>query len=272
MNRRERRGEQGPTVIPVDWQVPAVIRLQAKLQNEKTAYWLIVVITALATAPLGYWLASLGVFLYALSTSQLATGQALPGWVGPGFGPYGLGSSLAGSLVTFVGGGALPVCVIVWAVIAYNRQLAFTTHDILAGQAALMLIDDQYARLIEEERRQHYRLSINPVTLGDTFVDRVNFFAHYYLQFRHLAHGPGQPRIPTAIERNCWLEGTLGCVSGCLNTCTCIGAPLTIPLVLRVLLSWSKQVAIKQAVTDYLIGRHDAFLERLAFDRERGRI
>jgi len=179
---------------------------------------------------------------------------------------------VAGSLLSLGSGVLVPALVIVWALTAYNRQVAFTTRDILAGQAALMLIDEQYARIIDEQRREHYRLNFNPVSLGETIGDRLNFFAHHYLLFRHLALGPRELRIPTVIERNCWLEGVLSCLGGCFNGCVCLGAPLTIPLLVRIALTWSQQLAIKQALLDYLGGRHDAVLERLAHDRERGGI
>lgn len=272
MSQRAQRREQGPAVIPADWHRPAVLRLRASLQREHGAYWGLVAIAALASAPLGYWVGSLVGMLFPLLAEALRSGLPLPDWLANVLAPWGLASSVAGSLLSLGSGALMPALVIVWAVTAYNRQLALATRDILAGQAALMLIDDQYAKIVDEQRREHYRLNINPVSLGETFGDRLNFFAHHYPLFRHLALGPRELKIPTVIERNCWLEGVLTCLGGCLNTCGCVGACVTIPLLVRVVVTWSRQLAVKQAATDYLGGRHDVFLERLAADRERGRI
>lgn len=271
MNQQKANAVLAPAQIPLDWQRPFVLRLEVRLRTEKTSYWLLLVIAALATAPLGYWLGSLVSALFPVLAGVLSSGVELPDWLLAIFAPLGIASWVASSLLTFGIGLLLPVLLIVLAVIVHSRQLAFTTRDILDGQAALMLIDEQYARLVDEERRQHYRLNINPVEYGSTFMDRLNFYTHHYLQFRHLASGPCEPRITTVIERNCWLEGVLTCLGGCLNTCVCLGSVLTIPLALRFALNWSRQLAIQQAVYDYLVGRHDDVLEERARAAERAR-
>lgn len=264
MNQLEPNAILAPAQIPLDWQRPFVVRLEARLRAEKLRYWLLLVIAALATAPLGYWLGTLFSAVFPLLTGALSSGVQLPDWLLKFLAPLGIASWVAGSLLTYGVGLLLPVLLIVLAVVIYSRQLAFTTRDILDGSAALVLIDEQYARLVDAERREHFRLNVNPVDLGTTFMDRLNFYTHHYLQFRHLAAGSGELRIPTVIERNCWIEGGLTCLGGCLNACTCLGSPLTIPLALRFALNWSRQLAIQQAFYDYLIGRYDNVLEQRA--------
>ena len=74
--------------------------------------------------------------------------------------------------------------------------------------------------------------------------------------------------MPAVRDRNCWLEGTLACAGGCLNTCAGVGLFITVPLLIRVCTTWSQQLAIKQAVFNYLSGMHDAALERQYDGRE----
>jgi hypothetical protein len=164
-----------------------------------------------------------------------------------------------------------PVLVVVWGIFVYRRMLRTATSDLVWGQAALMLTDDGFGKLIEEARREHFRPTINAVEIGTGLISRLNHFAHYYSSYYRLSRGPCDLKLPIVVERNCWMDGMPAGLGGCLNTCFGIGLPLALPMLLRIVLTWPRLVAVKQATLDYFSGRYDHLLEQQYVAREAGK-
>ena len=80
---------------------------------------------------------------------------------------------------------------------------------------------------MEDARQQRYRPNPNPVRPGDGFVSQLNHFAYYYNQYRLLAYGPQNLRLPIVTQGNCWLEGSAMAVSSCIP---CLGCIVFLPL------------------------------------------
>ena len=121
-----------------------------------------------------------------------------------------------------------------------------------------MLMEAEYANLIEQAAAERYRPNPNRVNLRDDFLSHVNHFAHYYAVYYRMSYGPVEPRVPVTIERNCWLEGMLTCIAGGCGRCGGGAAGcLIVPLAFRICISWPKLVATKQAVLEYFSGMHD---------------
>ena len=245
---------------------PAVLyaleRLRQRLASEKLQLGFLTAFAAIGCWPLGTGLAYLFMFLFGLGT-QLAS-VPMPSWLEKVLEPLITGIGAGGTLMSLLAGLLLPVATIVWSILGYQRAARIAASDLVWSQMALMLIDENYGRLIEEARRERFQLSINPVEFGTSFLDRVNHYAHYYNSYLELGCGPREIKPPTVVERNCWQDGIPLCLGACLNPCFGAGLPLFVPMALRVLLVWPRVLGIKQAVWDYFSGRHDPALEGLA--------
>lgn len=243
------------------WQLqPSLLKLRRVVANEQACCWALVVIAGLSFMPIGYWLGVL--LLSAFPTLMALSSQAMmPTQVQSAIAPFLPFGMIGGPLAMF-SSLLIPLAVVLWGVMVYRRMLRMATSDFVWGQAALMLTDDGYGKLIEEARREQFRPTVNPVEIGNGLITRLNHFAHYYSSYYRLSRGPCELKLPIVIERNCWLDGVPAGLGGCLNGCVGIGLPLAILMLLRIVLTWPRLVAIKQAALDYFAGRYDHLLEQ----------
>ncbi|MBN2081700.1 hypothetical protein JW859_05760 [bacterium] len=250
-------GQSLHSQIPEQWQVPALLRLRQRIQSERVTHGLLMAIAAIASIPVGMVSGALLGALFPLMSDQLGDVLGAGSWLEQLLAPLGLGLSVAGNLLMFGGALVLPALIIIGAIVAYSNQRRFALRDLLWGRAALVLVDESYMQQIEEAIRSRFRPRFVPVDPGATFVDRVHYFAHFYLYFRQLAHGQRDLRVPLTAGRNCWFDGILTCLGGLLSPCVGLGIPLVVPMIFRIAVSWSRQLAIKQAVFEYFIGMHE---------------
>ena len=224
--------------------------------------WLLTIILALGTLPLAYWISLLLMAIFPALDSLLESAY-VPGILEDVLKFFGIAVSAAGVALTSIGWLVLPLAVILTTSTTYSRQLKSVTNDLVYGSSALLLVDDQYSMIHDEERRHHMQPLFMRTDLGNTFLARVGYFATYYRQIQHLAYyGTEKLKIPMTFDRNCWLDGTFSCLTGCLNSCIGAGIIFTIPLFFRLAVSWPRIVATKQACADYLLGRFDYLLEQ----------
>jgi hypothetical protein len=253
--------------IPPEWRVPALLRMRRQLSMEQTQCWLLVIIAAISVAPVGFWLAMLLSLLFPLLAEFTKSATYLPAWVQQLAAPTGVSLSLAGSPLAMLGAFAAPVLAIVWAVLSHRRELRYAAADAVWGRSILMLVDESFGQLVEQARAEHFRPSANPVAFGTDFSGRLNHFAHYYSSYYKLSRGPVEINPPIVVERNVWMDGVPACLGGCLGGCFGVGALLAVPMLLRIILTWPRIIAIKQAALDYLSGRYDAVLEAQNADK-----
>lgn len=170
-------------------------------------------------------------------------------------------SGLASMLVAWILTAAAPVGIALWSAHEYRSNYRFAAGDLVWNDLALMLMNEQYAELIEQERKSRFRLNANPVVPGDTIQSRLQHFAAYYKQYRLLSRPAGEFKLPMVVERNCWAEGIGLGLSACLSMC-CVGLLIGIPLVIRTVSIWPSQLAVKYAVLHFFEGRFDHALEQ----------
>ena len=183
-----------------------------------------------------------------------------PGWTNPPF-------STIVPIFAYLCSSALAAGVALWAYSNYQGHYKSAASALVWGPAALMLVDEQYAQAIEQARRERYRINFwQPVHVGQDFISRLNHFAHYYQTYTLLGLGPAEVRPPNPMQSNCWVEGAL-VGAGCFLTQCCVGLFILIPMILRIVLTWPRLVAIKQAAVDYLEGRYDSALEQQYQDK-----
>jgi hypothetical protein len=168
---------------------------------------------------------------------------------------------IVAQLAGYVIGAVIVAGIIFWALRIYKQQLAITKHDLIYGNAALTLIDEQYGLAIETARTKRFRLNPKPVQLGTSFPDRLHHFAFYYKQYLRLGYSPAEIKIPSVVDSNCWGDGALLGISACFS-CGCFGFPLLIAVVIRIVLVYPRVLAIKQAVLNYISGFYDGELEQ----------
>ena len=224
--------------------------------------WIVISISALGFWPLGYWLSILLVAAFP-GLESLAQSAPWPGWMEQLFVVMGIASGISALFAMFVGI-MLPVVVIVLAIATYRRELRTVTGDFVWGSAGLSFIDDSYSRLIEEARREAFRLSLNPVNYGDSIELRLNHFAHYYQLYLRLSQAPQDVKLPNITECNCWADGSIACFGGCLNACIGLGALFSIPMLFRLLNSWPRIVAVKKTALRFFEGAFDAQIASIA--------
>jgi len=247
---------------PVGWQyTPSLAKLRRVVSNEQACCWALVALAGLSFVPVGYWLAA-GLMLLFPMLLGLSSQTVLPSWIQQDVLTPLLPVGAGGAPLALLGGLAAPVVVVLWGLLVYRRMLRTVTSDLVWGQAALMLTDDSYGKLVEEARREHYRPTINPVEIGSGLLTRLNHFAHYYSAYYRLSRGPCELNLPVVVERNCWMDGVPAILGGCMNICLASGLWLSLPLLLRIVLTWPRLVAVKQATLDYFSGRYDHLLEQ----------
>lgn len=238
------------------WSQPVLQRLKRGLGTELWQTWLMVALTALGSWALGLQLA----YLYVVNFAPLAPEDpALPWDIGPdSFGYGAIGFFLGGTPLTWLAAaGVLPAAVTFISGASYLRQYKSTVQELVHGNAALMLIDEEYSQLVEQAAWPLRWLSPGRVAPGLSFRSRLNHFAHYYAAYIRLSHGPAEVRLPYTMARSCWTEGGLLGYSMVTNCC-CLELLLLFPLTWRAITLWPKQLAIKQAVIDFLGGRFDS--------------
>jgi hypothetical protein len=255
---------------PVAWQYqPLLMKLRRVVSSEQACCWALVTIAGLSFVPVGYWLAFGLIALFPVLL-ELSNQTLLPNWLQSLLAPLSA-IGLTGAPLAMLGGLAAPVIVVLWGLMVYRRMLRTATSDLVWGQAALMLTDDGYGMLIEEARREHFRPTINAVEIGNGLLSRLNHFAHYYSSYYRLSRGPCELALPIVVERNCWMDGVPAGLGGCMNICVGAGLPLALPMLLRIVLTWPRLVAIKQAALDYFSGRYDHLLEQQYVSRAAGK-
>lgn len=218
------------------------------MERERKRCWLMVAIAALAAWPLAIGLAFL---LYEQEIAAL-----LGGLVGP-------------LLVVFI------------ARYSFRWQYSRAACDLVYGSMALMLMDEEYGRVVEQAAHERYRPSPQPVYFGNDLASRLDHLAHYYAQYYRMSRGPARLAMPYALQLNCWSEGCLLALGGgaplldcAINIALpttmpfafwpelfCFGPLLVVPLILRVVLLWPSILGTKQAVVDYFGGVYDYLLE-----------
>jgi hypothetical protein len=241
---------------------PALAHFRTQLSRETAKCWLLIALAAICTAPLSQAIFSVFFMFFPDLLGGLSS-DLVPAQLSGPVSFLAVISSLVGTVVGMAGALLLPVLVVVWAVALNRRTYKLTVRDLVWGGMALCLIEESFSHVVEEAKRERYRPNPSPVKPGASFGDHLNHYAYYYRQYYRLSFGPGDLRVPMVVQGNCWVEGSALALSGCL-TCLCIGVILMIPLALRAVLVWPRIIAIKQAAIDFLAGKFDADLERIA--------
>jgi len=236
--------------------LPALARLRHAVQTEQQQCWLLVAILALTLIPVSFYSVASIAFLF-VAVSGLAQQTDLPRALQSLAQLTGIAAQTGAALICGSIALAAPATAVILAVTTYNRQRRLVVRDLVWGPVALMLMEAEYAELIEQAAAERYRPNPNRVNLKPDFLSRINHFAHYYAVYYRMSYGPAEPRVPLTIERNCWLEGLLTCFAGCFGGCGVAGGCLIAPLIFRICISWPKLVATKQAVLEFFSGTHD---------------
>lgn len=244
------------------WSLPAWHRLKRQVEQERTQCWLLVAMAALTMLPTGALLGfgtAWPILLFAMLSPTNIPGLRQAHIEGLGASLFAV-LQLVGSLLSLL----VPAGIVLLANYNYKRQHMLTVRDLIYGNAALVLVDEAYGRLVEETTREHYRPNPNHVDFGGGFISQVNHFAHYYAAYYRLSWGPADITVPYTVERNCWSEGPLLGVGFCTTPIMGLGLLLVIPVVLRIVFVWTRVLAVKQAVVEYFGGRYDAALDEQA--------
>ena len=130
---------------------PALDRIAKQVARERTICWLMVSFTAIAIAPVGW---TISPFTTVISTIGSTSGVLYPGssTPSPAFSPFSMWFPIVAQLAGYAIGAVIVAGIIFWALRIYTQQLAITKHDLIYGNAALTLIDEQYGLAIETAR------------------------------------------------------------------------------------------------------------------------
>jgi hypothetical protein len=226
-------------------------RLKQQVANETSICWVMVGAAAVASWPIGSMICSFAFSLITLMVPSLLDSYSSAASM-PAVGFF----QTSFAILSLIGGALLPAGIVWWAIREYRTQYRFTAGDLVWNDVALFLLHDEYGAIIEEARREHYRPNPNPVGQGDSLAQRLTHFAAYYNQYRKLARPSGELRVPNAIGHNPWAEGGL-LLAGCCTAMFCVGWLILVPLIIHIITTWPRQMAIKQAVVHFFEGRFD---------------
>ncbi len=229
-------------------------KLRQQIRKDSTTCWLLIGLAALCSYSLGPSLAGIVGGMIAIIPMLFQSDFSNPGSM-PDIEAMMMGGSTIVSFFGFLGGGFFSVGVGLGAFFLFKKTKERTIHDLVYGNMALVLIDEQYGFLIEEAVQSKYRLMLGKVHNSGDLAGKVNHLAYYYKYYYRMSFGPSEIQVSTVSAESCWLEGCalVGCYS-----CPVI----LVALVLRIILVRPRVLAIKIAVSEFLEGRHDHLLEQ----------